>query len=105
MEEARKTLEGRATRQVQATLLVEKVSQSENIAVSDKEIQERVDNLARAAGDRGKSVREYYSRSEARDDLRAQMVFDRTLNFLLDRAKIKEVDAPPSKVDDEAEKR
>jgi FKBP-type peptidyl-prolyl cis-trans isomerase (trigger factor) len=90
---------------VQATLLVEKLSQSEKIDVSDKEIQERVDNLARAAGDRAKGVREFYSRPEARDDLRAQMVFDRTLGFLLDRAKIKELDPPPSKVDDEAEKR
>ena len=105
MEEVRKTLEARATRQVQATLLVEKVSQSENITVSDKELQERVDNFARAAADRGKGVREFYSRPEARDDLRAQMVFDRTVNFLLDRAKINELDAPSSKVDEEAEKR
>ena len=104
MEEARKTFEGRAARQVQATLLVEKIAQAENIEVSDKELQERVDNLARGAGDRAKSVREYYARPDARDDLRAQMVFDRTLSFLLERAKIKEVDAPISKVDDAPEK-
>ncbi|MBM4297419.1 MAG: trigger factor, partial [Deltaproteobacteria bacterium] len=68
MEEARKTLEGRATRQVQATLLVEKISQQEKIEISDQELQERVDNLARAAGERAKSLREYYGKAEARQD-------------------------------------
>jgi len=99
MEEARKSLEGRAARQVQATLLVEKIAQAESIEISEKELQERVDNLARGAGDRAKGVREYYARPDARDDLRAQMAFDRTLTFLLERAKIKEVEAPASLVD------
>ncbi|MGE5218297.1 MAG: trigger factor [Chloroflexota bacterium] len=104
MEEARKTLEARAMRQVQATLLVERIAQLEKIEISDKEIQERIDHLARAAGDRAKTVREIYSRPDARDDLRAQMAFDRTVTFLLERATIKDVDLPPSKVDEQAEK-
>jgi trigger factor len=104
VEEARKTLEGRAARQVQATLLVEKISQLEKIKITDKDMQERVDNLARASGERAKSVREYYARPEARDDLRAQMIFDQTLGYLLGRAQIKEVDPPVSKVDEPGEK-
>ena len=104
MEEARKNLEGRAARQVQATLLVEKIAQAESIEVSDKELQERIDNLARGAGDRAKGIREYYARPDTRDDLRAQMAFDRTLSFLLERAKIKEVEPPTSTVDAVAEK-
>ncbi len=103
MEEARKNLEGRATRQVQATLLVEKISQREKIEVSDQDLQERIDNLSRAAGDRAKGLREYYAKPEARDDLRAQMVFDRTVGYLLERARIKEVDPPISKVDEAGE--
>jgi trigger factor len=105
IEEARKTLEARAKRQVQATLLVEKISQLENIKVTDQDVQVRVDNLARAAGDRAKSIRELYSRPDSRDELRNQLVFDRTLGFLLERANIKEVDPPDSKVDEQAEKR
>src|SRR5918996_763951 len=102
IEEARKTLEARAKRQVQATLLVEKISQLENIKVTDQDVQVRVDNLARAAGDRAKSIRELYSRPDSRDELRNQLVFDRTLGFLLERANIKEVDPPDSKVDEQA---
>lgn len=105
MEEARKALESRAVRQVHATLLLEKIAQTENIELADKEVQERIDGLARAAGERGKAVREFYSRPDARDDLRAQMVFDRTVEFLLERAKVKEVDLPRSEVDETGEKR
>jgi trigger factor len=102
-EETRKSIESRAVRQVQATLLVEKIAQTEKIEVSDKDVQERIDTLVRAAGDRAKTLREYYSRPDSRDELRAQIAFDRTLNFLLQRATVKEIDAPP-KVDDRSEK-
>lgn len=97
-EETRRTLEARATRQVQATLLVEKVAQLEKIEITDQEVQERVDHLARAAGDRAKTVREIYSRPDSRDDLRAQLLFDRTVSFLLEHAKVKEVDSAIRKV-------
>ena len=105
MEEARKALESRAMRQVQATLLMEKIAELEKIEISDKEVQQHIDNLAKAAGERGKTVREFYSRPEARDDLRAQLAFGRTVDFLLERARIKEVDSPPSKVDELGKKR
>ena len=105
MEEARKALESRAMRQVQATLLMEKIAELEKIEISDKEVQQHIDNLAKAAGERGKTVREFYSRPDARDDLRAQLAFGRTVDFLLERARIKEVDSPPSKVDELEEKR
>jgi trigger factor len=104
VEEAKKTMEARAMRQVQATLLVEKIAQLEKIEITDKEVQERVDSVARAASERAKTVREFYARPEARDELRAQLVFDRTVDFLLERARIKEVDPPLSMVDEQAEK-
>ncbi len=104
-EAIRKNLETRAARQVQATLLVERVAQAEAIAVSDKEIQERIDHLARAAGERAKTVREFYSRPDAREELRGQILFDRTLEFLLKHAQIKEIDPPNSTVDEPGEKR
>ena len=77
-----------------------KIAQLEHIEISDKDVQERVDALAHAAGERAKTLREDYARAEARDDLRAQMVFDRTLEYLLERANVKEIDPPISKVDE-----
>ena len=103
-EETRKVLEARAVRQVQATLLVEKISHLEKIAVEDRDIQERIDKLVKAAGERGKTLRDFYSRPEARADLRTQIAFERTLDFLLQRANVKEVDPSLNKVDDENKK-
>jgi trigger factor len=103
-EETRKVLEGRAVRQVQATLLVEKISRLEKICVEEPDVQERIDHMARAAGERGKTLRDVYSKPDARDDLRSQITFERTLDFLLQRANIKEVDPPANKVDDENKK-
>jgi len=103
-EETRKALEARAVRQVQATLLVEKISELEKIDVEDRDVQERVDKLVRTAGERGKTLRDFYSRPEARADLRTQIAFERTLDFLLQRANVKEVDPSLNKVDDENKK-
>jgi trigger factor len=103
-EETRKALEERAMRQVRATLLAEKIAQAETIEIPENEVQERVENLARAAGERGKNLRQYYSRDDAREELRSQMVFERTLVYLLEKAHVKEVDAPTKTVDDPDEK-
>lgn len=103
-EETRKALEARAVRQVQATLLVEKISELEKIDVEDRDVQERVDKLVRTAGERGKTLRDFYSRPEARADLRTQIAFERTLDFLLQRANVREVDPSFNKVDDENKK-
>ena len=99
-EETRKACEERAMRQVRATLLAEKIARAEKIEVPETEVQERIENLARAAGERGKNVRQYYSREEGREELRSQMVFERTLSYLLEKAHLKEVDPPPETVDD-----
>jgi trigger factor len=103
-EETKKALQERAVRQVQATLLVEKIAGLEKIDVEDRDVQERIDKLARAAGERGNTLRDVYSRPEAREDLRTQIAFERTLDFLLERANIKEVDPSLNKVDDENKK-
>ena len=94
VEQMRKEIEPHALRQVKTTLLVEKIAAREKIEVSDQEIQEKVEEAARAAGERGPTIREIYRREDAREDLRSQMAFDRTVDFLLARAKVKEV-APP----------
>ena len=94
VEQMREEIEPQALRQVKATLLIEKIASLEKIAISDKEIQEKVEEVARSAGEKGATIREIYRREDAREDLRSQMVFDRTLVFLLEHAKVKEM-APP----------
>lgn len=91
IEQIRKEVEPHALRQVKATLMIEKIAAAEKIEVSDKEIQEKIETAARTAGEKGATIREIYRREDARDELRSQMIYDRTLDFLLARAKVKEV--------------
>jgi hypothetical protein len=52
----------------------------------------RVEEAARLAGDRAASMRNYYERADARESLRSQMIIDRTIDYLLQQAEMKEVD-------------
>jgi trigger factor len=94
LEELRKELQPHAERQVKATLLLEKIADIEKVEVPDAELQKRIEDAARAAADRAPAVRKYYGRNDARENLRSQMVMDRTIDLLLDRAKTKEVEPP-----------
>ena len=93
-EELSKGLEPHARRQVKATLILEKIAEIEKVEVSDGELQKRVEEEARAARERGPALRKFYTRGDARENLRSQMVMDRTVGLLLERAAVKEVEAP-----------
>ena len=94
MEQMRKELEPRALRQVKAMLLVEKIAALEKIEVSDEEVQQKIEEMARSVKEKGLALRELYRREDAREDLRSQVVFDRTMDFLFQRSKVKEVEPP-----------
>jgi trigger factor len=104
-EELRKELEPQARRSVQGSLLVEKISALEGIQVSDQDLQRRIDESIRLARDQGSQLREIYGRAEVREELRSQMVYDRTLDYLVERAAIKEVEPEKTKVDEQGKKR
>jgi trigger factor len=93
-EEMRKEIEAQALRQVQGTLLIEKIAAVENIQVTDEELRQEIDRLARSAGERGAALRELYRREDASESLRSEMIFERALGWLLQRAKVKEVQPP-----------
>ncbi|MFQ5684230.1 MAG: trigger factor [Candidatus Binatia bacterium] len=91
MEQMRKEMEPQARRQVQAMLLLEKIAGLEKISISDREVEARIQEIAGSAGKKGMTLRETYRRDDAREELRSQMLFDRTVEFVLHRARIKEV--------------
>jgi trigger factor len=94
VEELRKELEPHAKRQVKATLILEKIAELEHVEVSDVDVQKRIEDAARASGDKAPAVRKFYGRAEARENLRSQMVMDRTIDYLLQHAETKEVEPP-----------
>jgi len=91
-EELRKEFQPHAQRQVKATLILEKIAELEKVEVSDAEVQKGVEDAARVAGERAQAVRHYYERADARENLRSQMIIDRTIDYLLQHATMKEMD-------------
>jgi trigger factor len=92
LDPMRLEMEPQARRQVQAMLLVEEIARMEKIDVSEDEVQTRVDELALAAKEQGKTVRALYQQEGRREDLRSQMIFGRTLDFLLKHAQVRELE-------------
>jgi trigger factor len=97
VERLRTELQPQAHRQVQAMLLVEKMAAVEEIEVSERDLNQRIDEMIRAARDKGVALREFYRRDDAREELRSQMIFDTTLDRWLQRAQVKEVESLTSK--------
>ncbi|MGH7845364.1 MAG: trigger factor, partial [Candidatus Binatia bacterium] len=87
-DEIRRELEKQALQQVRGILLAENIAEREKISVTDSEVQQRIEETARSAGGQAIALRKLYSQEEAREELRAQMIFDRTLEFLLGHAKV-----------------
>ncbi|MCZ6561551.1 MAG: trigger factor [Deltaproteobacteria bacterium] len=94
IEQVHRELEPRAQHQVKTRLLIEKISALEKIDISNDELRRKIEEMVRLAKDKAVALREFYHRDDAREDLRLQMVFERTLDFLLERAKVKEVRPP-----------
>jgi trigger factor len=101
-EGEQRELEQQALKQVRGMLLVENIGEREKISVTDSEVQRRIEEIARSAGEHATALRKLYSEEQGRQELRAQMIFDRTLDFLLAHAKVTEIDAP--KVDEKDKK-
>ena len=95
-EELREELTPRAERRVKMMLLVEKIAAAEGITASEEEVDARLEALVRASGAQGAAVREQYGQDWARETMRAQLVSEKTLDFLLEQADVTVVDPPES---------
>jgi trigger factor len=93
-EELREEMTPRAERRVRMMLLLEKIAAAEDITASDEEVAGRIDAMARASGGQAAAVREQYDQDWARETMRSQLVSEKTLDFLLEQADVKVVDAP-----------
>ena len=84
-----------AEKEVRSMLILEKIAETEKIAVGDDELGQRLERMARELNQRPEALRSYYQREDRMEDLRAQLREEKTLDFLLSQAKITETRAPP----------
>jgi len=91
--EARDKMRPRAEREVRRDLLLDAAAKQLEIAVSDEELAEQIGRIVATAGKHADQLREHYGHDHARDAVRAEMSRGRTLEQLLTRADVTEVDA------------
>ena len=91
--EARDKLRPRAEREVRRDLLLDGAAKQLEIAVSDEELAVQIGRIIASGGKHADHLREHYGHDHARDAVRTEMTRGRTLEQLLARADVTEVDA------------
>jgi trigger factor len=93
-QKLRESLRPAAEKEVRSTLILEKVAEKEEITVNDEEMDQKLEKLAAQMNQRVEAVKSYYRKNDRLEDLRAMIREEKTLDFLLSRAKIKEGGSP-----------
>jgi trigger factor len=92
-EEMQKDLRERAERKVRAGLLFGAIAKSENISVSEGDIEQKLTELAEKSGKHVAKVRAEYQGDKKRT-LELQVLEKKLLEYLVGRATIRDVEAP-----------
>lgn len=77
----------RARKQIQSFLLLDALANQVGIAVSEEEIQQRIEDIIIASGvERRHQIEGYYKQKENRDSLERRLQQEKTLHFVIDKA-------------------
>jgi trigger factor len=93
----RESFRPRAEKEVRDSLILEKIAAREQLAVSDPELDARLEKMAAGLNQRVEALKNYYQKENRLQNLRALMLEEKTLDFLLSKATIteKRETAPP----------
>jgi len=84
----RKDFEESAVKRVKGRLILEKISALEEISVKDEEVTERLREISLRTNQNVEKVRGYYQKGDRMEELKAKIVEEKTLDFLLKRSTI-----------------
>jgi len=74
-----------------------KIAETENITVSEEEVEKEIKKMVEASSNAGKKIRVWYKDARRRERLKEDMLEDKVIKFLIENANIKEVTVKPSK--------
>jgi len=94
-EKLRESIRPSAEKEVRGSLILEKVAEMEKIAVSDAELDQKLEQLAVQMNQRVEAVKNFYQKEDRLENLRAMMLEEKTLDFLLSQANVKEIAPSP----------
>ena len=86
----RKDFEPRAEERIKGEIIIKKIADIESISVNDDEVHDRMKKMAEDARRSYEEIEKFYSEYNMIENLRANIMEDKTLNFLRDNAVIKE---------------
>jgi trigger factor len=89
----RQELRPRALRQVKAALLLDALARQHGLEVGDAEVDARIDRIAEELREPRERVRALYAKHDRRGALRAQMLQDKALALLVERARIRRAES------------
>lgn len=77
-----------AKRQVRMFLILEKIAQKEGLNVSEEEIEERIRDISERMNQKFEVMKRYYEKNDLISELKNDILIEKTLNFLLEKAEI-----------------
>ena len=91
-----------AEKEIRGSLILEKIAELEKLAVEPAEIDKRLELIAPQLNQRVEAVKKEYEKEGLLESLRAQMLEEKSLDFLLGQAIITETTASPDPIAQEA---
>jgi trigger factor len=88
---------------VRERLILAQIAEQDELTISDEEFTEGLEKLAKGMGQEVETIRKYYEARGEVDILKEQMLEEKTLNYLVEKANIKEVEAGSLTPDKDAE--
>lgn len=79
-----------ATDRARGYMVASAIASQEKIAVTDEELEERLKAIAAQSREPLAKVKQHFEKNNRMDNLRSQMVFEKSLDFVLNKAKITE---------------
>jgi trigger factor len=87
-EKLRKDFEEAAVKRVKQGFILEKISASEGISAKNEEVTEKLREISLRTNQNVEKVRGYYQKGDRMEELKARIVEEKTLDFLLQRSNI-----------------
>jgi len=87
----------RAKDDVKAELIIDRIASTENIDVTDEEVEHELQHLASHSGESAEAIRARLTKQEALDRMKAKLRSDKTLDWLAQNAKIRTAAAAAGK--------
>ena len=98
-EEAKAIIQERADKNVRASILLAEIAKKESITVTEDDIDKSLSEVAAGYNVPLEQVREIYSKNDMLDGLRANLVEQKVIDFIIENAAIEEVPGEPNHVD------